>query len=155
MAWITDVAYIAGFVDGEGHIGFYIPKDAKARMNIIISNTDVNVLKFVQNTLKIGCIYKQKIYNPNARQGYQLRIRNSQEALILIEAILPYLKVKRKQAELLFEWLSSRKKTKLHGGIITERRSNGQIVKSTHIDCYTQREKEIVQKVLVLNRRGV
>lgn len=148
------LAYIAGFIDGEGHIGFYRTKDTKTHMNISIANTNVDVLEYIQTTLKIGTLQKPKRPNkPNAKQIYYLRMRNNREALILLENVLPYLKVKRKQAELLTIWLKSRSKQN-HGGIITERNLKGQIVKSTHTDCYTQAEINIVETIALLNKRG-
>lgn len=149
-----DVAYIAGFVDGEGNIGFYKPKDARVRMNITIANNNLDVLRFIQQTLNIGVIIQRKQYNPRARTSYQLRIRNNREAFILLDAIVPYLKVKREQGKLVREWLLSRM-GKPHSSIITERTKTGQIIRSSRTDSYTDREMEIVQRVNVLNRRGI
>lgn len=149
-----DMAYIAGFVDGEGNIGFYKPKDARVRMNITIANNNIEILRYIQEKLNVGVIIQRKCYNPRAKTGYQLRIRSNPEARILLDAIVPYLKVKLEQGRLVSEWLASRM-SKPHSSIITERTKTGQIVKSLRTDSYTQREMEIVQKVKVLNKRGL
>jgi len=149
---LCDKAYIAGFVDGEGHIGFYKTKDGMTRLNISVVNTDIDVLKFIQKVLGLGIIQKRAI-QPKRKQAYALRIRNCAEGLIFLEEISPYLKVKHMQAELVKEWLLSRSQKK-HSNIITERDRQGRIKKTVRTDCYNQREAGIISAVLSMNRRG-
>ena len=94
----TDYAYIAGILDGEGSISitnqFYL--DVKIR------NTNKTVLEWIQNlTPARGHIYADK---RRVLFCYSLQF-SSKQALLLLKPLMPYLKIKKRQALLAFKFL--------------------------------------------------
>jgi hypothetical protein len=105
----TDLAYIAGFVDGEGTIGIYRKYDLRADWapgyaeRIIIVQVDRRPLDFIKQFFPRGSLSKKKKYHEHYRQAYALKYSHTQ-AYELAKALLPYLQVKRAQAEALIEF---------------------------------------------------
>lgn len=92
-----DLAYAAGFIDGEGC--FYIDKNWK--ISISCSNTDKPIIEWLKR--KFGgsiCKNATRINKPNHRRVYSWQIVANQAALLL-NAIVPYLKIKTEQALIL------------------------------------------------------
>src|SRR5258708_4861799 len=102
----TDLAYIAGFVDGEGTIGIYRKYDLRKEWapgyaeRIIIVQVDQTPLKFIQQFFPKSSLSAKKQYFDNHQQSWNLKYSHTQ-AYNLAKAILPYLKVKRAQAQTL------------------------------------------------------
>lgn len=103
MFAIADLAYIAGFFDGEGNVGVYKSTRAKYApiyaMTVRIANTDLQTLEYIRGLL--GGTLTEKIANRKAghRPLYSLDWYGS-NALNVLRLILPYVKTKRKQVEL-------------------------------------------------------
>lgn len=104
----TDKAYLAGFIDGEGSISIrrYNPKpDHRESWGIVIriSNLNKRVLEYVSEKAGQGTIQKIKMNKykgrENQRDYYQFSV-HSKRAAILLQEILPYLKIKQKQAKI-------------------------------------------------------
>ena len=93
----TKLAYIAGFVDGEGCIR--IKKSNKQGnsyyVTMTISSNNLPVLEFIREGFD-GKIYKKE-------RGYQYYL-SSGEAVDFLKCILAYLKVKQAEAELAIEF---------------------------------------------------
>ena len=105
----TESAYIAGFIDGEGCIGLSDRgKEARKErdlvyiMKISISNTNRDVLEWIRLRIGHGSIYVSK-KTKGHKQSYQWTMVG-RRCVDLLEWIYPYLKVKRLQAEVLFEF---------------------------------------------------
>lgn len=94
---ISDKAYIAGIIDGEGHIE---PKFQR----IQVSNTDKNMLNWLKKKLG-GTICKKKGNGKKHKPAWIWTLTtNSTRGLLL--AIMPYLIVKKKDAQnLIKEWI--------------------------------------------------
>jgi len=99
----TDIAYIAGLIDGEGYIGIKkttIRKDCvnpSYHARIQIRMVDEQAIKFITETLG-GNYYKEKPSSPKGRPLYWFQAANN-SAEIILKTILPYLKVKKTSAE--------------------------------------------------------
>lgn len=99
--------YIAGFVDGEGCINIYKRKHTSTTrgyaysLDIEISNTNKEIIELIHSTLGVGHIteVKNNEKNKNWRNGYLLRM-SCKDAGIVIKKLLPYLVLKKPQAEL-------------------------------------------------------
>ena len=91
------LAYTAGFVDGEGC--FMIAKNGSVQL--LITNTSLATLKFIQDTLQVGSIRnrKQKV---NKNQFVYSVYGDS--CINASQLILPYLIDKKEQASLLIEF---------------------------------------------------
>jgi hypothetical protein len=134
----TERSYLAGLIDGEGSISFS-QSTAKGRAflcvpKLMISNTSEELCKWLSEKLSVVPLRqsRQKL-NPKWRTVYVHRIVGYSMAPIL-EAILPYLVIKRKQAELMLAYFKER---------------------STHCgQGYTDKELELADQIRNLNQRG-
>lgn len=104
--------YLAGLFDGEGYIG--ISRNTRPARNgrascvefsprIILVNTSLNLMKYL--IAHFGGVYysRQKIQNWKLSYGWEQKGAKNRENLLL--GILPYLQVKREQAEILLEFI--------------------------------------------------
>jgi len=102
----TDIAYIAGLVDGEGSILIAKSYQTKYgncyRVSTTIANNNLAVLEWVNDKFG-GCIYKS-----NNCYMWQLNGKKCHKLLILLT---PYLKIKSEQAELALQYISTIKHT--------------------------------------------
>lgn len=101
--------WLAGFVDGEGYIGLAYrstknraTKEKTLYPRLTITNTYLPVLLKIKEefggSLKIQS--KSKQYNKNGRQSYSLAW-GPKATRLLLERLLPFLIVKKEQADLL------------------------------------------------------
>lgn len=98
----TDAAYLAGIVDGEGTIALTRRHSWEHRYAAItIANTDLGMLEWVKNAVGVGNISTKRTYNIKWTPSYGYNVY-SQQALSILEQVLPYLKTrKRERAKLL------------------------------------------------------
>jgi len=130
-----DWSYIAGFVDGEGSLMLSPTPKSKwcpFQPRLRISNTNLDVIKWLQQ--KIGGFIKTREETNNRKQIWYLVV-NGTKLLPVLENMLPYLKVKKKHAELLIRYIKLRKKHRYCWGL-------------------TEEEVEIYKKLRELNQRG-
>jgi hypothetical protein len=101
-------SYISGLIDGEGSI--FMEKNEK-RYNIIIncSNTNKKIIYWLYSIFG-GHVYTRKSKG-NHKESYIWRIRKEASTNFLNQ-ISPYLRVKKKQANLVYEFLTSDNKNK-------------------------------------------
>ena len=98
----TDLAYIAGIVDGEGSIypDFHLSKKGVTRCNIAVSvnMTDKSALELVKALFggKIRCQPRAK--HKDWKPEFIWKV-SGEKAQIILKAIKPYLLTKRAQAE--------------------------------------------------------
>lgn len=98
-----DLSYIAGFFDGEGSVTIQKVIDKRRQtphysLNIMAQNTNEEVIRDIHAFFKVGCV---QVYE--SKKGYKTQWRwrvASQEARKVLEMLIPYLHVKREQAEL-------------------------------------------------------
>jgi len=100
----TDLAYIAGLVDGEGHICILSANNETSfTTQLGISNTDREILDWIQGIFD-GYIYdKQKI--KGRKQGYQIRWNKQVRIKEILTLLLPYLRIKKIQALMVLEFI--------------------------------------------------
>lgn len=91
------MAYLAGIIDGEGTITLTRMHNNENRRPIIsIASTDLDLLVYVQE-LTGGSISKKKNYNPSKHKiSYSFVIKRKDTVFIILESILPYLKIPSK-----------------------------------------------------------
>jgi len=115
---VAEAAYIAGFIDGEGSVRFNIAwRDGtpiRAVPAIEISNKDKAVLDWIAEKLVVSGRWKTRATykNPERRYGkpyyhYHLTISGRARLKPALLAILPYLRVKRPQAEAILEFIDT------------------------------------------------
>lgn len=113
--------YIAGLLDADGSFSIsFSPKEL--RLSFVVTFVQLEhakyVVELIEETLSAGKIYK---YNrPNKLPILVWRTMNPEETLRVCRKILPYLRIKRKEASLLIEaceiYLTSPRETGQRGG---------------------------------------
>ena len=97
----TQLAWVAGFVDGEGCITTITngPAGSKHMVCLSVCNTDRAVIDLLKKWFRCGGITTnhQKRRNPNWLDAYTWTVR-AKAAGGVISVLLPFLRVKHKQA---------------------------------------------------------
>jgi len=107
----TDLAYIAGIIDGEGCIRILKMKDKKREgianytLQLEVASTDEWLCRYLWMHFK-GSVYKDRwIRTPKASPTWRWRVYG-QNVANLLEEIMPFLKLKHQQALLAREFQS-------------------------------------------------
>ena len=105
-----EAAYVAGILDGEGHIRVHqAKKRGCASLKCEIANTDLELLYHIQNLTNGGTI---QLMNPargnNRVPAYKLRYLVG-ETIQLLPQLLPYLVVKYDEVKSCMSWLAMRR----------------------------------------------
>lgn len=107
---LEQVSYIAGIVDGEGSIMLTGRSSGSIALNLSISNTCkplVDWLSEATGTGQVTTVDHQKYGRTQNRTGYQWKVHGD-TAENLIRQMLPYLVVKKTQANLALEFQEKR-----------------------------------------------
>lgn len=105
------IAYCAGLIDGEGSICITKTKPQQARTAplhapmIRVGMVEREAMEFLQSTFDCGYIYDEGVRKdrPTNQFIYRWRITNRDDVVKVIDMILPYLLVKKRQALLVKE----------------------------------------------------
>lgn len=108
------VPYIAGLLDGEGT--FTIKWNKRARSPsfyplIMVSMTNEEVISFLSKTLQVT--YTRKLRKKSRRPYYMLRITTRHEIVMILEALRPWLIVKREHANIILKFIDLKEQKKL------------------------------------------
>jgi intein/homing endonuclease len=96
----TDIAYIAGFWEGEGSAGIYHHGEGKYRLNVCITNTNKPVLEWIKNKVGHGWIFKRRQSNANWKIRYDWLL-GDYKAYYFLKSIQPFLKFRKKEVDAL------------------------------------------------------
>ena len=103
----TDLAYVAGIIDGEGSISLYPP--CKGRRGLKISVQVGNTNEWLIQWLRF--IFGGYIYTipprKNCKPVHSWSV-SYQQALGVLQAVYPYLRLKKPQAEIAINFLKMR-----------------------------------------------
>ena len=105
----TDLAYVAGIVDGEGYIGISAdhrkrnPSRPCWRLRVSVTNTNEWLMQYLMFSFG-GVISLKSSHNIKPCYNWTL---NRGKAADFLKLILPYLKLKRPQAELAIQFQAS------------------------------------------------
>lgn len=116
----TDIAYLAGIVDGEGYIGIKKSKAYRCAerttpsyiARIQIRMVDEPAIRFLSETLG-GWYYKEKPHLAKGRPLYCFQA-SDQKARAILETLLPYLRVKATQARTVLELCALKSESRQH-----------------------------------------
>jgi len=140
--------YTAGFIDADGSIILTLRSSGHAFYPIISAgNTRVAPLLFLQQKFG-GSFSNLGRQNPKWKVRYQWVICSPKMIETVLTKIIPLLKAKRKQAELLLKWLHTRESRlgkRKHG-------KDGRYVMGGI--PIRERELAIMRQIKELNRRG-
>jgi hypothetical protein len=108
---IEEAAYIAAFIDGEGTISIrkYKRKAMAGGVRYVpvveMNNSDVGVMQYLRSVIGPNRYHvHSKQRQENHKKMYQLRLPSNVQRWLL-EEILPYLRIKRRQAEIVMQLL--------------------------------------------------
>lgn len=98
---MSTIAYLAGFLDGEGTFTVYRSGNVYSAL-ISAASTDKAQILWLQQT------FSGNIYSPtsegNRVQSYQWQLRDKRTLIELIPQLIPYLRIKQLQAKLLLKY---------------------------------------------------
>lgn len=150
-----ELAWLSGFIDGEGYIGITFQRKKETRQQsasaryhpyLIITNNNYEILNEIKEFIGAGRIYRlsrnSKLENKQ-KQAFQYKLTEMGQLKRLLNLIQPYLRLKHQQCGLLLNFIDIRERAKK----ITGRCYRG-------ATSYTI-EENIYQKLLSLNKRGV
>lgn len=113
----VDIGYLAALFDGEGTIGAYKDKRSNSfTENVGVTNTNTALLEWCK--LITGFGYVTPLGDRKSekhKKGFIWRLRRD-ELPVLLPILLPHLKLKRRQAELVLELLDTLKVEKIAYG---------------------------------------
>ena len=155
--------YLAGFIDGEGHLGIERINNGKPHLyrsspqrapklynrspehtiRVQVSNTNLEGLIAIQESYGGSLTVIKAPNRPRNKQGYKLTW-NSRRAEEILKLAGPHLILKRPQYALLLEFLQFRQKNQRVGG------SNGPLDPKV-----IEIRDEFYRRLKALNRRGV
>lgn len=149
---IEELAYIAGLIDGEGYVGLVKHLEKRRQKNnkrnitlfyrpaVKIGMCDKKGIDFIKKVIG-GKIWLRKVLNIRYKDQWIWSADSYIDTKKVIEAVLPYLKVKRKQAVLLLNFIKERQ------------------IKNNHKikwgqTSYSIKETHIYNKLKLLNKTG-
>ena len=102
----TDLAYLAGIVDGEGCIS-RLKRRRPRRWTVTVGSTSPELILWLAEFG--GTVHELKMNPLGKKQGWQWNVVSWRDVRYLLVAILPYMKIKREAAlnavEEINEWL--------------------------------------------------
>ena len=100
---VSDIAYLAGLLDGEGSICILKRKNSSGNLQywleVSIGNTHRGVLDWVHQTFGGHISDNAERYTPRNHQTWRWRV-SSEKACQILEMLLPFLHIKKQQATL-------------------------------------------------------
>jgi hypothetical protein len=133
---IDDLCWFAGIMDGEGHVKLLRSSTNVVRLGMMVTNTEMLLLDEVKRLAGVGNIYSAGPAIAGSKPGFRWEIGSRAEVKRLLTMLLPYMRIKCRQAKLLLEWIE----------IAPYHKKNS----ITPTRCY-----EIEAEMRVLNKRGV
>lgn len=96
------IIYLAGIIDGEGYIGINKSKNYQGKplfkLRVVVCNTNTDLIKWLVDNFG-GYITKKKTYSYKHKVSYNWKV-NCDKAGDVLSLVLPYLIIKKRQAEL-------------------------------------------------------
>lgn len=105
----SEIAYIAGVIDGEGCLQAYLKND-HLQLRVEVGSTCPELANWLREKVG-GHVSSWQRRNKKERRIYLWRVHTGL-AVPLLERLLPYLIIKKRQAELFLELADTRKTPK-------------------------------------------
>lgn len=101
----TILAYTAGLIDGEGYLGL-IPNcrvTTSLAPKVKVASVTLEIVEFLHSTFG-GHLDKVRKHKGNHRDSYMWTLSNKVNVYKFLKEIRPYLKLKFKQADIIFNY---------------------------------------------------
>jgi intein/homing endonuclease len=122
----TDLAYLAGIIDGEGSLSVRAEQKNGGRLDIALKpyldivNTNMRLIQRVHTILAqagVDCrIYTHSPAAGGRLTAYRVRMDSAHKIMKILPLVIPYLTAKRRRAELVYAFLSRRARRLSQGG---------------------------------------
>jgi hypothetical protein len=105
---VAVLGYIAGLIDGEGHIGITSSFDKKKSKNpshaarVVVTNCDARLVQWLHRSVGGGLVEVDHKQRDRWRTCYRW-VLNGQNAEDMLRAVMSYLVIKREQAEIVLQ----------------------------------------------------
>ncbi len=143
-----DKIWLAAAIDFEGSLSIAINRGGRKRYATIVEINNTN--KPLVEEFKSKCRVNNKIAKTkrdgNRKDVYQLVISNKSFVFAFLKEIMPYLISKKQQAKLIMEFIE------IHSIHLVNHKK---IYYTRKLFKLTERQKEIVNKIRQLNKRGI
>jgi len=94
---LTEAAYLAGIIDGEGTVTLTkLHSNENRRPIISIASTDIELLDYLKLIIGGRILEKRNYFPTKHKNSYALVIKNKEIVLKTLTEIIPYLKVPSK-----------------------------------------------------------
>lgn len=140
----TELAYLAGIIDGEGCISFQVRKGRYVTPTIQITNTDRRLTDWLLDHVDGGSVYRRPGYKQNHKPTYLWRCAG-RIARDVLGDVRPFLLIKAEQADVV---MSLERVTEI-------RRDDAGRLRTTLTDEQIEANLAAVARIRDLNRRGV
>jgi hypothetical protein len=106
-----DLAYIAGFVDADGHITIARRKrgysdDNRYDAMVMVANLDEQTLRWI-HSLFGGFLRLRKQQEPNWRPVWEWSLQTDPTVSLFLKQIIPFLRTKNQQAQVVLEFTTN------------------------------------------------
>lgn len=135
-------SYLAGLFDTDGHFSITNRSNRYFRAEIQLHITDLRCINFIQENCIYGSLNVKKDKHCKHGMIYRYEIKKISDVLGFVEKILPFLKIKSKQAELLKYYITNKKdfmkrfnNEKIPEEELLFRRQCFEKMKQLHTDC--------------------
>lgn len=103
----TFFAWLAGMIDGEGCVGLYKSKRGTITCRLSIANTNLPSLICIADSIGSGYISAKNKDDPSEKVSYAYGLGDRRVLKAVLNKTLPYLKIKKPQAECLLQFLNT------------------------------------------------
>lgn len=111
-----EAAWLAGLIDGDGCLTYSNDKrNGAIRPILSIANTHENTMKWIHKRLELSKLIKSK---DNWRPRFSIGISAFRTLKYLLLQIAPYLRIKKKQAKLMLEFIEVKIQRNNHSRLI-------------------------------------
>lgn len=116
LALDIELAYVAGFFDGEGSITITTRKRGDLFLNVVLVQTDRDILEWVRAVLDCGgSIYsRSRAGSLGKKECFALQWSGLSAGSVLLK-LLPHLRVKKSKAAIAIEFQSTMKRRGVNG----------------------------------------
>jgi len=154
----TEAAYFAGIIDGEGSLRIFEMKQKRpatgqpytvAHLRLSVGNTDGPLVHWLRQMTGSGAIQFIPIRkdHPNWKSLYQI-VWSTGSAGPLLKQMLPYLRLKKRHAEIALDWIELSREMRHHVG------GRGRTDRTMPPEIREKRDA-LLTELKSLNRRGV
>lgn len=152
MALMSDLAWLAGFWDGEGSIGLVQNKNTKVltcQLSSTCRFTIVEILSILERHAINGRGYTYQERDPDKhKDAHYIRVTGMGNVLKFAELLLPFAVTKKRHWEIAIEWSKSR--IAKAGGL----NEKGHLIKRGIPIPYDEKELALFDELCSINRRG-